>query len=339
MAPKGEDGHCGRSIDRRSRSRLGRPFRAGDRHECLSQLLTLKAGRGVNVFTLPPCRGGFANIALRDMTSRSEKDRKPPLHRLPTYWERTQWPLQCFYFLLPLLIAYEIGTVVYAPSGSGRLPAILAESLLGRFFEWLGVTGVYLPGLLVMVSLISWHLLRRDPWVPEPKLYAGMLIESILLTTPLLVLNLVISRELPALALPASLHDAWPLTALAAGLDGFSWPAQMTLSIGAGIYEELLFRLIAIALLHFILVDVFALPSKWGAALAVVIAALMFAVYHPFETYVPWHWSNADINRFVFYTLAGLYFAGVYVLRGFGIVVAVHALYDAVVLSLRHLEG
>ena len=269
------------------------------------------------------------------MTSRSEKDRKPPLHRLPTYWERTQWPLQCLYFLLPLLIAYEIGSGLYAPGGAERLPAILAESLLGRFFEWLGVTGVYLPGALVVVTLLSWHLLRRDPWAPEPKLYAGMLLESVLLTTPLLVLNLVISRELPAVALDAAL----PLTALAAGLDGFSWPAQMTLSIGAGIYEELLFRLIAIALLHFILVDVFALPSRWGAVLAVVIAALMFAVYHPFETYVPWRWSNADINRFVFYTLAGLYFAGVYVLRGFGIVVAVHGLYDAVVLSLRHLDG
>jgi len=281
------------------------------------------------------------------MSSRSEKDRKPPLHRLPTYWERTQWPLQCLYFLLPLLIAYEIGTVVYAPGGSGRLPAILAESLLGRFFEWLGVTGVYLPGALVVVTLLSWHLLRRDPWAPEPKLYLGMLIESILLTTPLLVLNLVISRELPAMALGEALHGtlrealsgALPLTVLAAGLESFSWPAQMTLSIGAGIYEELLFRLIAIALLHFILVDVLALPSRWGAVMAVVLAALMFALYHPFPTYVPWRWSNADINRFVFYTLAGLYFAGVYVLRGFGIVVAVHAFYDIVVLSLRHVEG
>lgn len=295
------------------------------------------------------------------MTSRSEKDRKPPLHRLPTYWERAQWPLQCLYFLLPLLIAYEIGTVLYAPSGAGRLPPILAESLLGRFFDGLGVTGVYLPGLLVVVTLASWHVVRRDPWAPEPRLYAGMFIESVLLTMPLLALNLIISRDTPAagdnlLALTASGGDLFAqATSIAGGeasggatsggggtsgggVGGFSWPAQMTLSIGAGIYEELLFRLIAIALLHFVLVDMLALPDRWGAWLAVAIAALLFALYHPFATYIPWHWSGSDMNRFVFYTLAGFYFAGVYVLRGFGIVVMVHALYDVVVFSLRHLE-
>jgi len=253
---------------------------------------------------------------------------------VPTYWERTQWPLQSLYFLLPLLIAYEIGTVVYAPHGEAQLPDILAEGLLGRFFEWFGVTGVYLPALLVVVVLLAWHVAAKQPWRPEPRLWAGMLIESVLLMIPLLVLGIVINREPAGAAAPAY--------ALAAGVPGatdYGLPAQMVLSIGAGIYEELLFRLIAIAVLHFLLVDAFALPEKWGAIGAVVLSALAFALYHGFETYNPLGWSNAEWSRFIFYALAGLYFAGVYVTRGFGIVAAVHALYDIVVLSLRHWDG
>ena len=263
------------------------------------------------------------------MTSRSEKDRKPPLHRVPTYWERTQWPLQSLYFLLPLLIAYEIGTVLYTPSGAQPLPRILAESLVWRFFEWFGVTGVYLPPLLVIVVLLAWHIQSRQPWRPEPRLLGGMLIESVLLTVPLLVLTFVVSREV------AAAQAAQPL---AAGVPT-EWKAQMVLSIGAGIYEELVFRLIAIALLHFILVDALGLPPLAGGWIAVTLAAVAFALYHPFDTYNPRHWPSSDWSRFIFYTLAGFYFAGVYVLRGFGIVVGVHALYDVVVFSLRHIES
>jgi len=263
--------------------------------------------------------------------SRSEKDRKPPLHRVPTYWERTQWPLQSLYFLVPLLIAYEIGTVVYAPTGSEQLPDILAEGLLGRFFEWFGVTGVYLPALLVVGILLAWHMAAKQPWRPEPRLWGGMLIESVVLMIPLLVLGIVINREHP----PAAMG-----TLLAAGpVAEFSLPAKMVLSIGAGIYEELLFRLIAIALLHMVLVDVLALPDHLGAAGAVVLSALAFALYHGFETYNPLGWDNREWSRFIFYSLAGLYFAGVYVTRGFGVVAGVHALYDIVVLSLRHWDG
>ena len=183
-------------------------------------------------------------------TRRSNRDSaQAPLHPLPTYWERTQWPLQSLVFLLPLLILYEIGSVFYASGGSSRLPSILAESLLGQFFEWFGVTGVYLPPLLVVVVLIAWHMTRRDPWTLEPRLYGGMFIESLMLALPLLVLNIIISREAVVVPTPSELS---PAIALASGIDGYPWQAQMVLSIGAGIYEELLFRLIAIAMLHFI---------------------------------------------------------------------------------------
>lgn len=266
-------------------------------------------------------------------------------HAVTSYWDRTQWPLQSLYFLLPLIVGYELGTVLYAPEGGERLPAIYAERLLGRFFEVFGVTGYYLPGVLAVAVLLGMHVVRRDPWKPEPKLYAAMAVESLLLAVPLFIMGSLLSGT-PApgsagMGGGAALEMAagggasgWPMAA--AWLQGSpavvdSWQSGLVFSVGAGIYEELMFRLIAIVVLHLLLDDLLALPrpvSKWGAIIG---SAVLFAMYH-FGEHNPF-----DAGRFAFYTLAGAYFAVVYVSRGFGIVAATHAIYDILAIT-THLQ-
>jgi membrane protease YdiL (CAAX protease family) len=108
------------------------------------------------------------------------------------------------------------------------------------------------------------------------------------------------------------------------------WQARVTIAIGAGLYEEMLFRLVGVAFLHFVLADVFKLKHGTASAIAVIGAALAFAVYHQY------HFASGEINWpwLLFLTAAGLYFGMLYILRGFGIVVATHALYDILVLVL-----
>ncbi len=224
--------------------------------------------------------------------------------------------MQCLYFLLPLLIAYQIGAVLYAPEQMDRVPAVLAEALLRRFFEFFGVTGVYLPGLLVITVLLAWHVAARDPWEPEPYLYVGMLMESIVLAVPLWVLGALVMQ---GDVLAETIGMGEPL----------SWQALMVISIGAGIFEELLFRLFAIALIHGLLVDVLGLSNRVGVVAAVTLSSLAFAVYH-FGPDAPFDWALLAL-----YSLAGAYLAAVYLVRGFGVVVGVHAIYDVVVFSLR----
>jgi membrane protease YdiL (CAAX protease family) len=242
---------------------------------------------------------------------------------LPTYWERTQWPLQSLVFLTPLLLVYEAGAVAYAQRGSGPMPAIWAESLLASFFEWFGVTGYLLPPVLVVGVLLVWHMLRDDPWELEPKLYLGMTVESVLLAVPLFVFMLVLFQTDPA-GVPAAVvgqATANPNSALTS-LPGGGWRMGILLSLGAGIYEELVFRLIAIAVVHALLADLLKLPETWAAVGAVTVSALAFAFYHFSEA------NPFQVTRFVFYVVAGVYFAAVYTLRGFGVVVASHAVYD-----------
>lgn len=271
------------------------------------------------------------------MARKSKSTPQKSRTHIHSYWDRAQWPLQSLYFLLPILVLYEVGTLWYAPPGDERLPPIWAESLLDQFFNLFGVTGYYLPGVLVVVVLLCWHMTRRDPWRPEPKLYGLMWVESLVLAMPLFVFMLVLFRSTPpaevASATGSLSHLAGVLTpGGGAGSAAESWKAGLVFSIGAGIYEELLFRLIAIALVHMILVDVLALPDAWGATGAVALSAVAFAMYHfTGDNLFAW-------GKFFFYVAAGVYLAAVYVLRGFGIVAATHALYDVMVETMRYLQ-
>jgi membrane protease YdiL (CAAX protease family) len=96
--------------------------------------------------------------------------------------------------------------------------------------------------------------------------------------------------------------------------------------LGAGIYEEVLFRLVLFSALLWLLrsADV---PGLLAFLLAAVTGAAVFSYAHhlgpfgePYNGYV-----------FLFRTLAGLYFTLIFQTRGFGIAVGAHALYDVLV--------
>jgi membrane protease YdiL (CAAX protease family) len=127
---------------------------------------------------------------------------------------------------------------------------------------------------------------------------------------PLLVLAQIAVRALPL-----------------AGIDDFGalpLGARIAVSIGAGLYEELVFRLLLIWLLLTVLVDFVKFSRRVAVPIAVGLSALAFTVYHPLH--------DADgtfiAQRFAFYLVAGVYFGVLLLMRGFGIVVATHALYD-----------
>lgn len=221
-------------------------------------------------------------------------------------------PLYVLVFLLPLVLFYEAGSAIWLRDAStGARQEIFAHRLMNDFFQLFGAGGIFLPGVAMIVVLLVWHVLLRDPWKVRWPVLVVMLVESILWTLPLLVLAQMVSAAARAAA--------------EAGVDQIAalpWEGRAAVAIGAGLYEEMLFRMVAIAGLHFVLVDLLGVKETPGRVTAITLAALAFALYHQ------------DASGFAFYLLAGLYFGGVYVWRGFGIVVAVHAIYDLVALLL-----
>lgn len=221
-------------------------------------------------------------------------------------------------FLLPLIVLYEVGTILYLTDRArGVVETVSAQSIVSRFFEVFGVASFYLPGIALVTVLLLWHFLERDRWRVYPGVLAGMFCESLFWTVPLLVLGLLILPRQPAAAL-----------ATGETLNTLSDGAKITLSVGAGLYEELLFRLIIIAGVHLVLVDVAGVKNAAGYIVAAVASSVAFALYHDLAA----PGGGLDFPLAVFYTAAGLYFAGLFVLRGFGIVVMVHTFYDVLVL-------
>ncbi|MHC4946681.1 MAG: lysostaphin resistance A-like protein [Planctomycetota bacterium] len=249
------------------------------------------------------------------------RTRPPRSDRLePSYWTRSRQPLQILVFLLPLVLAYELGLALLLRSDDGVLSNRAHVALL-QFFDAFGIPAsstLFLGGVAIVVVLLVWHVLGREPWTVDLPTVGLMAAEVAVLTVPLLVL--------------ARLVDQAPLSAAAGGDVGMPagfW-ARLAISIGAGLYEELMFRMLLIAVLHTILVDVMHAGHALGASIAVVVSAAAFTAYHPLTAV-----GVSPAGLILFYFAAGLYFGGVYVTRGFGIVVGVHALYDvfAVILA------
>ncbi len=231
-----------------------------------------------------------------------------------SYFEDARTPLTMLVFLLPLVILYEIGAWRFLMgSDDAATWEVSAQRLLSSVFEVFGVAGLHLPALLIVVVLLTAHVLSRQPWSVKPSVLAGMAIESCALAIPLVLMAALLAPGFAAAALPAQSD----ITSLGFG-------ARTTISLGAGLYEEMLFRLIGITAAHFVLADLLRLGDRLATWIAILLCAFAFAAYHEIPS----------LQVGAFYVLAGVYFGAVYVFRGFGIVVACHAAYDLVALVI-----
>jgi hypothetical protein len=227
------------------------------------------------------------------------------------YLTRSQAPLTSLLFLLPLLILYELGTYFLAyDAGQHTEQRIKAFNILQQFFHLFGVSGRFLPALAVAAILLAWHIARKDRWHLDFATASMMAVESVALSLPIFALEVVVRRYV-LLASPMG-----------------HWPARCVISLGAGIYEELVFRLIGFTLLTVLFVDILKMQKMTAILLMVLITSIGFSLYH-YGGDEAFAWRT-----FVFRSAAGIYFAAVFCLRGFGITAGCHAAYDLVIVAI-----
>jgi len=261
-----------------------------------------------------------------------------------SYLERTSRPIYAVIFLLPFIVFYELGTILINTNilrqyWQGR---VVAFAWLQNFLEYLGFsskfTWVTTP-LTVIVILLALQLASHKSW----RFWIGdmvpMALESIVLAIPLIVLGLFInSAAAPKNAAPAAplaaagqvqtvplapeTHDNQAVKVLADSVTG----------IGAGIYEELVFRLVLICLLMMLLQDFLGLSHGNAILLSVFISAGLFSAYHHIDFFSGrlYRTTLFSPTEFIFRTLAGIYFAVLFAVRGFGITAGTHIFYDIV---------
>jgi hypothetical protein len=239
-----------------------------------------------------------------------------------TYWQASRAPRYSLLFALPLLIFYEV-LAALAPAGPrGMSVRNGADVILQSVFVWLA--GAWGPRLfmLCLIGVGAW-LIARD-WRANrnlsPAVVGGMLLESVCLA---LVFGIVVG------SLTAALLGVPPPPMLVAfGTQQLPRSTMLMLSLGAGIYEELLFRVVIVGLLAWGAKKLLGWRPLVAGIAATVLGALIFSAFH----YIGPFADRFEVYSFVFRTIAGLFFSGLYLLRGFGITAWTHALYDVFLL-------
>lgn len=245
-----------------------------------------------------------------------------------SYWRATRAPRHSLLFALPLLMLYEV--LAFALSGT-ELGQVRngADVLLKSLFTALGGRYGVAAFSVLLLGAGTWLVIRdrRRSGPIVPRFFAGMFLESLLYA---LLLGGVTSA-LTSLLLNGRLMLVAAQGSAPQGLESFALPTQLMISLGAGLYEELLFRVILVSGLAALASSVFNWRPAASGVFAAVVGALVFSLFH----YIGPYGDELTLGSFTFRAIAGLLFSGLYLLRGFGIAAWSHALYDVILSVFR----
>ena len=231
-----------------------------------------------------------------------------------SYWSEARQPLVCLVFLAPLLIIYEWGVL----SMGGSQPELIrngADYWMRSWLSQLGFTQTFLLPVLIVGTLLMWHVLCKHPWKVSGETLVGMFAESLLFAFCLIVLGQV--QDLAFQQLPN--HQTLMFIERESA-------SRVVSFVGAGVYEEVMFRLLLLPLCYLLFRGML-FQVRWSAVLAIISTSLIFSTAH----YIGASGDQFSLFSFTFRTVAGLFFAGLFFLRGFGITVGAHATYDIIV--------
>jgi len=251
--------------------------------------------------------------------------------RVQGVWEIYAQPSRHFaysiLFVLPLLAAYGVGLSqgFRANFGHGMLNFIprRLEPLLGTVVVNLLVAAGLIAGAVFLVRRFRENPVRLSGY--SLLILLGMLVETAVLGLVLEAVREIIGLSWPRLFTfrpnPAVLEQIHVL--------GMRSPWQMIhASIGAGVFEELVYRVIMIRLLYAAAEGTDQPLGTEQSALnrAVLISSIAFAFMHIH------YFSLGDIRGLVLgmisYVIMGILFAIVYLRRGYGIAAGSHAFVD-----------
>jgi hypothetical protein len=107
-----------------------------------------------------------------------------------------------------------------------------------------------------------------------------------------------------------------------------NWATRLMLSLGAGLYEELFFRVLLVSTIAAGARVLLGANGRVAGILATVVGAVVFSAFH----YIGPYGDPFQVQSFAFRTISGVAFSALYLVRGFGITAWTHALYDAFLL-------
>jgi membrane protease YdiL (CAAX protease family) len=216
--------------------------------------------------------------------------------------------------VFPLFLIYQVGVLFTWPLANG---VDFVTTLFYRIFGpnlagYLGFLGCVLLLFLVTVMALG----RRQHF--NRAVIIPVLLESVIWALTMGSLIVLIMTK---------------LLGLAAGMKGqsLSLGTRFVMSLGAGVYEETVFRLGLLSGLVLVL-EKLARVARWAAMIgALLLSSAVFSAMH----HLPPYGDPVALGPFVFRVLAGVFFSLLFWWRGFAVAVYTHAFYDIFVLVIR----
>lgn len=231
------------------------------------------------------------------------------------YFSATHSLLYSYLISLPLLLLYEILIFVANPDSS-HVVRISVDVWIRTLFSYFGQNTLSIT--LILVALLGIFILYRERQkfsTLRLNYFIGMLFEAAVYA---FLLSIIITTAISSLLQMIQVSPIESLSVL----------QQMALSLGAGLYEELFFRVVLVSALLWLFQYVFAGKTK-AYITAMLVAALIFSSVH----YIGNMGDSFALGSFLFRFLFGLALNAIYIWRGFGMAAWTHAIYDLMVIA------
>ena len=226
------------------------------------------------------------------------------------YFDYSRSLAASFLFILPLLLAYEVGMLILRPQ---------VVSWAGEFVRWMlyeafGGWAALAFNMVVILAIVASLFVMRKTGGVQLKMYPLVLAESF-------AYGLLLTQFLP-LVIAYALPMAQSVGPASGGV-----AHEIVLSIGAGVYEEIVFRLGLMSAVYYLVRKLS--DKNWVAvASAILISSILFAASH----YVG-GMESPTIRSVTYRTVGGICFAAVYIYRGLAVACYSHAFYDILVVT------
>ena len=239
-----------------------------------------------------------------------------------SYWQVSRAPRYSLLLALPLLVCYQVLALLLAHGE--RSVRNGADVILQALFT--ALAGAWGPPLFMacVIGAGVW-LVTRDLRAHGSRLRSGVFIamlgEAIALA---LLFGFVVG------SVTSGVLGMLQTLAVPGGRE-MDWGTRLMVSLGAGIYEELLFRVLLVGALAAAARALLGWRPLTAGVAATFAGAAIFSAFHYLGPYA----DRWQLYSFAFRMVAGLFFSGLYLARGFGITAWTHALYDVLLLMMQ----
>ncbi len=221
--------------------------------------------------------------------------------------------------IMPLFVLYQIGVMM---TGGVRNGVDFMTD-----FMWMAAGSTQFNYLLlnlgILVIFAVFLFVRRKHASFHPKIWPIVLAES---SVYAFFFGAAVIGTMRAIGLDVLLSSGDGSQIATMGI--FS---KFVLSIGAGLYEELVFRLFLMGGMFWAGIRLLNFPRWLSALAALIISSLIFSAIH----HVGSMGEPFVLGTFMFRVFAGMLLAAIFHVRGFAVAVYTHAIYDVIVLIFR----